>query len=345
MKKKLRVLVIDDASFMLKAISEILEDDPDIEVVGTAKNGLEGLKKIKELRPDIITLDIDMPVMDGIQAVRHIMIEAPLPIIVLSSLFGDGAITFDALRLGVVDFVAKPSGAISHDIHVGKQQIVDRVKLACTACMGNIRRVRVSKQQALDNLSELYGFRSLDYLIAIGTTVSGPNTFIRLLSMLSPRLPAAIVVALDISTKVLPSFVKRFNDFVPWKVKIATDNMVIEQGCGYIHSNQSSLTIKTNENGNFCFQVKEAVEYPLDLFFSSAADAFQQQTIGLLLTGYGDDGANGFARIREKLGITIAQSTETCVYPNLTDNAIKRNTVDRIVKENKLAETIESIIT
>ena len=107
MEEKLKVLIVDDASFMIKAVSEVLESDPAIQVVGSAKNGLEGLSKIKELRPDVITLDIDMPVMDGISALRHIMIESPVPVVVLSSLFSDGSITFEALRLGVVDFVPK----------------------------------------------------------------------------------------------------------------------------------------------------------------------------------------------------------------------------------------------
>ncbi len=116
MEKKIKVLVVDDALFMRKAVTDILEEDADIQVLDTAKDGKEGLSKIKKLRPDVITLDIDMPVMDGLTAIRHIMIESPVPIVVLSSLFSDGAITFDALRLGVVDFVPKPSGAISEDI-------------------------------------------------------------------------------------------------------------------------------------------------------------------------------------------------------------------------------------
>ncbi len=345
MDKQYKVIVIDDASFMLKAISEILESDPDIQVIDTAQNGLEGLKKIKELQPDIVTLDIDMPVMNGIEAIRHIMIESPVPIVVLSSLFSDGAITFEALRLGVVDFVAKPSGAISHDIHKEKQKIIDRVKLAHTACMGNIRRVRINTQEdKASNLSETNGDQPLDYLIAIGTSISGPNTFLRVMSALSPRLPAAVVVVLEISPQVLPSFVEKFNEYVPWKIDIAQEGAILEQGSCYLHSNQTSLIINTNEDGSYCFNVGVTVEDPLDKFFSAAADAFKQYTVGVLLTGYGDDGANGFAKIRENSGVTIAQSLDTCVYPNLTDNAIKRNTVDQIVEENKLAETIEKIV-
>lgn len=344
MNKKYKVLVVDDASFMTKAISEILESDPDIEVIGTAKNGLEGLKKIKELRPDVITLDMDMPVMNGIQAVRHIMIECPLPIVVLSSLFSDGSVTFDALRLGVVDFVAKPSGAISQDIHSSKQQIINRVKLADSVQLDTIRRIRVSIQDSRASLSERYGFHSLDYIIAVGTSLTGPNTFIQLLTTLSPGLPAAVVVVLEISPKVLPSFVEKFNDFSPWKIEIAKDGMVLEQGVSYIHSNLSSLVVGVNEDGNPCLYLGDPVENPLDVFFSSASDVFKKRTVGVLLTGCGCDGSNGFAKIKEKSGTTIAQSIETCVYPNLTDHAIKENTVDLVVAQDKLVETIESVI-
>jgi two-component system, chemotaxis family, protein-glutamate methylesterase/glutaminase len=169
--EKIKVLVVDDAAFMVKAVSELLESDPDIEILGSAKNGQDGLQKIKTLHPDVVTLDIDMPVMDGVTAIRHIMIEAPVPIVVLSSLFSDGAITFEALRLGVVDFLPKPSGAISRDIHRAKQQLIDRVKLASVVNMQNIRRVKLSQWDSREGLAERYGFQPLDYLLAIGTTL------------------------------------------------------------------------------------------------------------------------------------------------------------------------------
>ncbi len=344
MKKKYRVLIVDDASFMTKAISEILTSDPEVDVIGTAKNGLEGLEKIIELQPDVITLDVDMPVMNGIQAIRHIMIESPLPIVVLSSLFNDGSITFEALRLGVVDFVAKPSGAISQDIHKAKKQILDRIKLATSVNLANIRRVRLRQLDVLDSLVDRYSYKSLEYIIAIGTSLSGPNIFIRLMTTLSPALPAAAVVVLEISPKVLHAFVERFNEFVPWKIEVAEDGKVLEQGVCYIHSNETALTIERNSSDDPYFQVGSPVVKPLDIFFASAAEVFKQQAVGILLTGYGDDGADGFARIQEKSGVTIAQSVDTCVYPNLTDNAIKRRTVDLVVEETKLVEAIENAI-
>lgn len=344
MEEKIKVLIVDDAAFMVKAVSEILESDPDMEVVGSAKNGLEGLEKIKELHPDVITLDIDMPIMDGIKAIRHIMIESPVPVVVLSSLFADGSITFEALRLGVVDFVPKPSGSISQDISTAKQKIIDRIKLATSVNMENIRRVRLSKWDVKERLADRYGFKPLDYVLAMGTTLTGPNTFIRLFSNLSPNIPATAIVVQEISPKILSSFVKKFDEHVPWKIEMAQNGAVLEQGTCYICSNENSLSIQTDQRGSACMKVGGGVERPLDLLFSSAADIFKQNTVGVLLTGIGDDGAEGFNKIRERSGITIAQSTDTCVYPNLTQNVIERGIVDIMADENDLVREIEVVV-
>ncbi len=344
MEEKIKVLVVDDAAFMVKAVSEILESDPDMEVVGSAKNGLEGLEKIKELHPDVITLDIDMPIMDGIKAIRHIMIESPVPVVVLSSLFADGSITFEALRLGVVDFVPKPSGSISQDISTAKQKIIDRIKLATSVNMENIRRVRLSKWDVKERLADRYGFKPLDYVLAMGTTLTGPNTFIRLFSNLSPNIPATAIVVQEISPKILSSFVKKFDEHVPWKIEMAQNGAVLEQGTCYICSNENSLSIQTDQRGSACMKVSGGVERPLDLLFSSAADIFKQNTVGVLLTGIGDDGAEGFNKIRERSGMTIAQSTDTCVYPNLTQNVIERGIVDIMADENDLVREIEAVV-
>ena len=344
MKQRMRVLVVDDASFMIKAISEILEADPDVEVVGTAKNGAEGLSKIKELNPDVITLDIDMPVMDGISAMRHIMIESPVPVVVLSSLFSDGAITFEALRLGAMDFIPKPSGAVSRNITSAKQQIIDRLKIAQAIRLENIRRVKLPKWNEKERLSERYGYQPLDALITLGTSLGGPNTIIRVFSTLSPNLPAAAVVVQEISPKILPAFVKKFDEHVPWKMAVAQDDVVLEQGTCYIGSNENAISVQTNGKGEPCLKVGDGAHRPLDLLFSSSAKVFNRNTIGVLLSGIGDDGADGFLAIREKSGVTIAQHTLTCVYPNLTQNAIERRTVDIVADENRIADEIEAAL-
>ncbi|MCK5697362.1 MAG: response regulator [Gammaproteobacteria bacterium] len=339
-----RVLVIDDANFMVKAITELLQSDPKIKVVGSARNGQEGLSKIKSLKPDVVTLDMDMPIMDGIKAIRHIMIESPVPIVVLSSLFKDGHITFESLRLGVVDFLPKPSGAISQDIHLASQQIIDRVKIALSVNLKNVHRVHLDTVNMKNTLIERYAFHSLDYFLAIGTTLGGPSTIVRLFSKLSPNLSATAVVVQEIAPQIIPAFVKKFNDFVPWTIEVARDGILLEQGVCYFASNEQTVSVDLDAEGRSCLRITAKIPRPLDQLFSSAAEIFKHNAVGVLLTGVGNDGTNGFTQIKDKNGITIAQSTDTCVYPNLTHSVIELGLVDFIVDESQLAKKIETII-
>jgi two-component system chemotaxis response regulator CheB len=345
MDEKLKVLIVDDTLFMRKAVAQILDSDPGIEVLDAAKNGLEALQKVKQLKPDVITLDIDMPVMDGITAIKHIMVKSPVPIVVLSSLTNDGIVTFEALRLGVVDFVPKPSGAVSVDIERSKQQIVDRIKAAHTVNLENVRRVRLEKNWDKDKrLADLYGYYPLEYLVAVGTTLSGPNTVIRMLSKLSPTIPAAVVVIQEISPRIIDSFVSEFDKHVPWKIAVARDGLPLEQGTCYICSNEYSLSLDVNEKGESCLKVGERVTDPLNRFFSSVAETYHENAVGILLTGIGDDGSEGFAKIKKNAGVTIVQDAKCCVYPNLTNNAIRNGVVDMVIDEVNLVAAIESIM-
>ncbi|MEI6706726.1 MAG: chemotaxis protein CheB [Methylococcales bacterium] len=341
--KKIKVLVVDDANFMIKAVSEILNSDDDIEVVGSAKNGLQALEKIKELAPDVITLDVDMPIMDGLRAVRHIMLECPVPIVMLSSLFSNGAITFEALRLGVVDFLPKPSGAISQNIHTAKQQIIDRIKNAMSVNIHNIHRVRVNPINEANKLQN-YGFQTLEYLLLIGTNLGGPNTNIRIFSTLSPKLATAAIIVQEISPKMLPAYVKEFDKYARWTICEATDGAVLEAGVCYVASNEYTLNIEINRLDQAIIKISERVDKPLDKLFISAASVFGTHTIGVLLTGIGDDGSKGFREIKAKAGVTIAQQSNTCVYPNLTECAIEQGVVDKVLLDKNLPSGIEALI-
>lgn len=345
MDTRIKVLVVDDTAFMRKEVTRILEADPGISVVGAARNGLEALEAIRRMDPDVVTLDIDMPVMDGLTAMRHIMVESPRPVVALSSLFGDGAVTFEALRLGIVDFVPKPSGAISTNIATARQQLIDRIKIACSMNLLNVRRVRLRKDRTgIQGMERRYGFQPLEYMIVVGTTLTGPNTIIRLLSTLSPTLPAAIVVHQEISHKILEAFAAEFNRHVPWRVEAARDGRVVEQGVCYIGSTGDALSLDLSETGAVRIHSGPGVPDPLDGLFSSASEIFGRNTIGLLLTGIGSDGARGFARIKANSGTTIVQDRQCCVFPNLTDNAIQKGVVDLILEERRLPQALESLM-
>lgn len=342
--RPIRVLVVDDASFMVKAIGEILENAHGIEVVGYARNGKEALAQIATLQPDVITLDIDMPIMDGLRAMRHIMIESPVPVVVLSSLFRDGAVTFEALRLGVVDFLSKPSGAISQDIHKAKQKLVDRIKIAAEVHLENIRRVKLMRQDDRMALTERYGFRPLEYLVVVGTTLGGPNTSLRLFSHLPVELPAAAVLMQEISPQILPSFAKRFDEYVPWRIEAVEDGTALTPGVCYVSSNEHSLRVEQDPQQGPTLRIGKPMDAPLNHLFSTAAEVFGINTIGVLLTGIGGDGAMGFAKIRELGGTTVAQNAHSCVYPNLTEYATQAGVVDMLVDEKQLAPTIHTLI-
>ena len=344
MADKIKVLIVDDASFMVRALRDILESDSEIEVVGSAKNGLDAQDKIQELNPDVVTLDVDMPVMDGISAVRHIMINHPLPIVMLSSLFDHGDITFEALRLGVVDFLPKPSGAIARNIHEQGQEIIERVKIASTQNIDNVQRVKLKKVDSREALTERYGLQEVESLVVIGTTLGGPNTVIRLMSQLSPQLPAAVVVIQEIASNILPAFVKEFNGYTHWKVEVGTEGKVLEAGSCYICSYADAMNIQINGLQEAVLQANVNKEKPLNSLFSSAADVFEENTVGILLTGTGEDGETGFEKIQAMKGVTIAQRTETCVYPNLTQCAIEKNVVDIIGTVDELSSHIEQSI-
>lgn len=345
MAEKLKVLIVDDAAFMRKAVAQILAADPELMVAGESRNGREAVDAARSLYPDVITMDIDMPVMDGITAIKHIMIERPTPIVVLSSLTSEGTVTFEALRLGVVDFVPKPSGSISTDMDSAKKQLIDRIKVAKSVNMDNVRRVRLSRKWgAKDRINSLYGYIPLDHLVAVGTTLSGPNTVIRLLSQLSPSLPAAVVVIQEISPRIVESFCRQFNEHAPWRVEVARAGQTVEQGSCYISSTERPHSIESNAKGEPCLRESHAPERPLDSLFESAARVFSRNTLGLLLTGLGEDGAAGFAAIKAAHGVTVAQKADCCVYPNLTRNAIVKGVVDREIDENHLARFIETIV-
>ena len=343
MGEKIKVLIVDDATFMVKAIREILESDSEIEVVGSAKNGLEALTLIKKLRPDVITLDVDMPVMDGLKAVRHIMIESPVPVVMLSSLSEHGDITFEAIRLGVVDFLPKPSGAISQDIHDVKQQIIDRVKIAASVTMKNIHRVKLNGGGQKDEL-ERYGYQEMDYIVTIGTTLGGPNTVINLMTMLPSVLPITIVVIQEISPKILPAFARQFAEQTTWRVEAGVAGKELEQGVCYICSNETPLQVERDGTNKVTLLMQSGEDQPLNSLFTSASKIFGANTIGVLLTGIGNDGTEGFSTIRGNDGVTIAQSTDTCVYPNLTQCAIEGGNVDYIVDADELAKKIMSVV-
>ena len=343
MKKKIRVIVVDDSSFMRKTITSILESDPAIEVIEHGKNGLDGLNKIKELNPDVITLDIDMPIMDGITALKHILIEHPVPIVVVSSMTNNGEVTFNTLRLGAVDFIAKPSGSISDDMETQKAHLVQRVKMAATVKMDNIKRVKVKHKERNFSDASSQAF-SPKKIVALGASTGEHLPTIKILSQLPEDFSATVIVMFDVSSSIISSFTEYLNNFSLLPAIEVNSPRELKKGHCYITSTDRSVQLLQDDLGRVLIKSGHQIDYPIDHMFIEAVESYSEHVIGVLLKGAGKDGIEGLAEIKRNFGTTI-MSDESCSlynshngYSHYTDNA------DVVVSCTKIADMLADMV-
>ena len=336
-----RTLVVDDAPLMRKAIRRILESSRDIEVVGLAVNGRDCLEKIRERRQDVITLDIDMPVMNGITAIKNIMVHHQIPIVIISSLVEDGYFAFEALRLGVMDFLPKPSLVHAADWTWEEDLVRRRVLMASSMQIQRMRRVRRQWKRPATTASLEISPRSA---VVMGTTLAGPNTIMHIVTQLSADFPGAIVAIQEIHPRILGPFCASFNEISPLEVIPVVGPTPLRAGNVYMASTFRNLRMEESPTrpGETVLTPGDRSDHPIDELFESGARRFKQNICGVLLTGVGTDGADGMAEIKKRGGVTIGQEQACCVYPNLVENAIEQDVVDAVMSPHGIAARIES---
>lgn len=336
-----RTLIVDDAPLMRRIIQEILSaNGGDIQVVGTAVHGQDCLDKIPRLRPEVVTLDIDMPVMNGITAIKNIMVRYQIPIVIISSLVQDGYFAFEALRLGVMDFLPKPSKVASSDWASEEDLIRMRVKAASGMQVHRMRRVRRHRKiGGLHDSPEV----PPSAVVVMGTTLAGPNTIMHIVTQLGPEFPGAIIALQEIHPRILVPFCSYFNEISPLEVVPVTDSNPLCAGRVYIGSTFRGLRIGASieSSDEIMVYVPQLPDSPIDQLFESAASRFKQNACGVLLTGVGVDGAEGMRAIKDAGGLTIAQDQDCCVYPNLVENAVLHNVVDLLMSNKGIADRLE----
>lgn len=338
-RNPMRTLIVDDAPLMRKAIHQILDGSEGIEVVGMAANGRECLEKIRELQPDVITLDIDMPVMNGITTVKNIMVRHQIPIVIISSLVQDGYFAFEALRLGVMDFLPKPS-RVQAGSWEGEQDLIrTRVRAASGMHVHRMRRVRV-RRKSNGSPSSFKG--GLPSVVVMGTTLAGPNTIMRTVTRLAPDFPGTIIALQEIHPRILTPFCAHFNTISPLEVVPVNGPCQLFPGRIYIGSTSTGLRIEKDSKGSGApiVNVAQSPPAPIDELFASAARQFGPRTCGVLLTGIGTDGAEGMREIRREGGLTLAQEQDCCVYPNLVEHAIREDVVDVVMSSFCIADRL-----
>ena len=345
MSQQIKVLVVDDSSLIRKVILDILEKDPDIKVVGTAENGKSAILLNKELNPDVITMDIEMPILDGLSALKQIMSTNPKPVIMMSALTQHGAVaTFKALELGAIDFIPKKTASIAISLEELAHSLITKIKAAAKS------RINANKFEYWSNKVKQFSLEpkpvieASDKIVAIGTSTGGPTALINVFDQFPEKFPSPVLVVQHMPEGFTNAFAKRLNDSSNLEVKEAEDGDDLLSGHGYLAPGNFHMNIE-KKSDKFKIRVFKAEKVSghmpsIDVLFDSVAEYAGNKSVGVIMTGMGRDGADGLLKIRSKGGYTIAQNEETSVVFGMNRAAIEIGAVNEIVPLTQITDRI-----
>lgn len=347
----IKVLVIDDSAFMRKVITDLLNSDGNIKVVGTARNGQEGLLKAASLKPDIITLDVEMPVMNGLETLKELMKLRPAPrVIMVSSLTNEGAeATIKALGMGAVDFVAKPNYSV---LNFGTEDLRDElIKKIISIGSSKFSDYEVSKLKAAGHAGKVsFGAEqkpsgNLKYIIAIGTSTGGPRALQDVLPYLPADIPAAVLVVQHMPPGFTKSLSARLDNLSRINVKEAEEGDMLTAGWAYIAPGDYHMVLKNTLGGGYMISLNQDPAVSghrpsVNVMMNSVAECGHRKLIAVMMTGMGNDGSEGMLKIKKAGGRTIAQDESSCVVYGMPKAAVNIGAVDTIVPLQGISDEI-----
>ncbi len=323
MGEAIRVLIVDDMQLIHKMLKTMLETDPEIQVVGMAKNGKEGIELTEKLKPDVIIMDIHMPVMDGFEATRHLMQYLPTPILIMSSstIITERNATFEALKAGALDVMEKPDGRFSSNLKEIGAPIIQKLKRFSRVKV--IRRIASIKQEP-PIIKEFKPASTKNYrILAIGSSTGGPSALVDLLDGFPKDFAIPIAIVQHISSTFAESFAEWLGNNIPLSVKIVQDKEILTLGKVYIAGKPSHLSLDNNLQAHLLADTASSYHVPsVDILFSSLAQNIGDKSIGVILTGMGEDGAKGLYEISQKGGKTYAQDQESSLVYGMPKKAV-----------------------
>jgi len=351
MNKKIRVLIVDDSSLVRQMLTEILNESPDIEVVGAASDPLIARERIKALNPDVLTLDVEMPRMDGLTFLSNLMRLRPMPVIMVSSLTESGAqTTLRALELGAVDFVSKPKADVAGTLREFSEEICSKVRAAAHArvraasvAASPLLTPKLSADAVLPSCAGQRNFRTTERIIAIGASTGGTEA-IRVLLQALPADSPAVVIAQHIPVAFSGAFTHRMDTISAMSVCVPKDGQLIVPGHVYIAPGDRHLMVDRDGARYLC---RLSAGLPVnrhrpsvDVLFRSVAQKVGPNAVAAILTGMGDDGARGLKEMLDAGAVTVAQDEASSVVWGMPGAAVKHGGVREVLPLDRIAEAL-----
>jgi len=354
---RLRVLVVDDSKLMRRLIRDTLTSDPGIEVIEEAPDGPTAIQLIHKLRPDVVTLDVEMPGMTGLEVLGYVMSEIPTPVIILTGL-RDPGLAMRALSLGAVDFMRKPSGTISVDMYKVRDELIQKVKAAPLA---NLRQLREQAEEeaaapevkptALEVVAAPAAEAGAPrWAVVIGASTGGPPALERLLGGMSVGPSAGLVIVQHMPAGFTRSLAQRLNERTTLHVTEAEEGIPFSPGWAYIAAGGHHLVLQPgSESGKFTMHLDDApprgtLRPAADVTMAAVAALYGERTLGVVLTGIGNDGTEGLRAIRQAGGRTIAQDRATSLIYGMPRSAAEQGLADDVLPLEQIAPAIERIV-
>jgi two-component system chemotaxis response regulator CheB len=362
--KKIRVLVVDDSAFMRKVLQGIIASDPQLEVCGEARDGRDAVTQTEVLKPDVVSMDINMPHMDGLQATEIIMSGNPRPILIVSSESKEGAeVTLKALQLGAIDFVAKPSGGIDLDMSSVREELCRKLKMAAkvrvvrTATRSKLQhevasslpRIEPGSKSSDNSLHEVRSAVTMAAraagkfpIVVLASSTGGPATLMKFIPYFPKDFPGAVILVQHMPGNFTAQFSQQLAEVAQIRVKEAEAGEIIVPGNLYVCPGSHHLRVSPTGRVSLDDGPRVSGYRPCaDLTFESAAEYAGPMTIGVILTGMGNDGAKGVQTIRAVGGHVIAQDESTAVIFGMPQEAIKTGMVDQVLPMESIYYAIE----
>lgn len=331
----LRVLIADDSAFMRTALTRMIESDPAIRVAGTAQTGLEALDKIATLDPDVVTLDVEMPGLNGLETLKRIMKDFPRPVIMVSSLTREGAeVTLEALDIGAFDYLPKASSFVSLDIVKIREDLIAKIKAAAeTRRRRPMVKAHVPRSAPSSVTALAHGPVSI---VALGTSTGGPKALQEILPMLPADLSVGVVIVQHMPKGFTGPFARRLDNLSQVHVREAEQNDVVEAGTIYIAPAGQHMTIRRPTPSKSCIHLSTTPEKMLhvpsvDVMMLSVAEEFRSNCMGIIMTGMGSDGAQGMQAIHRAGGFTVGQDEASCTVYGMPRACAELSILHRVV--------------